>query len=78
VPAVGLRHLAEHVNPGGSLLVTELCSHAQRWAREACGDLWLGFEQEDLAHWAIAAGLVPGESLYLGLRNGIQIQVRHF
>ncbi|GAB0062421.1 MULTISPECIES: ArsR/SmtB family transcription factor [Pseudomonas syringae group] len=78
VPAEALRQLAEHVKPGGSLLVTELCSHDQSWAREACGDLWLGFEQEDLARWAIAAGLVPGESLYVGLRNGFQIQVRHF
>lgn len=77
-PADALKQLAGHVRPGGSLLVTDLCSHDQSWAREACGDLWLGFEQEDLAHWAIAAGLVPGESLYVGLRNGFQIQVRHF
>ncbi|NGE35891.1 ArsR family transcriptional regulator, partial [Klebsiella pneumoniae] len=28
--------------------------------------------------WADAAGLAPGESLYIGLRNGFQIQVRHF
>ena len=77
-PAEALKQLARHVRPGGSLLITELCSHDQSWAREACGDLWLGFEQEDLARWAIAAGLVPGESLYVGLRNGFQIQVRHF
>ncbi|MBX8494305.1 metalloregulator ArsR/SmtB family transcription factor [Pseudomonas cichorii] len=77
-PAEALRQLAERLQPGGSLLVTELCSHDQSWAREACGDLWLGFEQDDLARWAIAAGLVPGESLYVGLRNGFQIQVRHF
>ncbi|WP_010485745.1 ArsR/SmtB family transcription factor [Pseudomonas sp. S9] len=77
-PAEALKQLAARVNPGGSLLVTELCSHNQSWARQACGDLWLGFEQGDLAHWAIAAGLTPGESLYVGLRNGFQIQVRHF
>ncbi len=77
-PAAALRQLAARVTPGGSLLVTELCSHNQSWAKEACGDLWLGFEQEDLALWATAAGLVPGESLYVGLRNGFQIQVRHF
>jgi DNA-binding transcriptional ArsR family regulator/precorrin-6B methylase 2 len=77
-PAGAVAHLAGHLKPGGSLLVTELCSHNQSWAREACGDLWLGFEQEDLARWATAAGLVPGESLYVGLRNGFQIQVRHF
>ncbi|MFE2004473.1 ArsR/SmtB family transcription factor [Pseudomonas guariconensis] len=77
-PALALRLLAKRVKAGGSLLVTELCSHDQSWAREACGDLWLGFEQEDLARWARVAGLVPGDSLYVGLRNGFQIQVRHF
>ncbi|MBO3278169.1 metalloregulator ArsR/SmtB family transcription factor [Pseudomonas schmalbachii] len=77
-PADALKQLARLVRPGGSLLVTDLCSHDQGWAREACGDLWLGFDQEDLARWADAAGLEPGESVYIGLRNGFQIQVRHF
>ncbi|MGY2238645.1 ArsR/SmtB family transcription factor [Pseudomonas gingeri] len=77
-PAEALKQMAVLLRPGGSLLVTELCSHNQSWAREACGDLWLGFEQEDLARWATAAGLMPGDSLYVGLRNGFQIQVRHF
>lgn len=77
-PAEALKQLATHVKSGGSLLITELCSHNQNWARETCGDLWLGFEQDDLARWASAAGLVPSDSLYVGLRNGFQIQVRHF
>lgn len=77
-PAEAFRQLALHVAPGGSLLISELCSHDQSWAREACGDLWLGFEQDDLSRWASAAGLVPGESLYIGLKNGFQIQLRHF
>jgi len=77
-PAEALKRLARQVKSGGSLLITELCSHNQSWARQACGDLWLGFEQDDLARWAVAAGLTAGESLYVGLRNGFQIQVRHF
>lgn len=77
-PAEALKRLARQVKSGGSLLITELCSHNQSWARQACGDLWLGFEQDDLARWAVAAGLTPGESLYVGLRNGFQIQLRHF
>ncbi|MEN5091113.1 metalloregulator ArsR/SmtB family transcription factor [Pseudomonas protegens] len=77
-PAEALKQMAQLLQPGGSLLVTDLCSHNQSWAKEACGDLWLGFEQDDLARWATAAGLTPGESLYVGLRNGFQIQVRHF
>lgn len=77
-PASALARLAQRVRPGGSLLLTELCSHDQQWAREACGDVWLGFDHEELAQWAEQAGLQPGASLYLGLRNGFQIQVRHF
>ncbi len=77
-PAEAMRQLSPLINSGGHLLITELCSHNQSWAREACGDLWLGFEQDDLARWAEAAGLRVGESLYLGLKNGFQIQVRHF
>lgn len=77
-PADALRALAGLVKPGGSLLITELCSHNQSWVRDACGDVWLGFEQEDLARWAIAVGLTPGESVYIGLKNGFQIQLRHF
>lgn len=77
-PAEALGQLARLVAEGGSLLVTELCSHDQAWARDACGDLWLGFDQDDLARWAEHAGLMSGESLYIGLKNGFQIQVRHF
>ena len=77
-PADALSLLARLVKPGGSLLLTELCRHDQDWAKQACGDLWLGFDQDELALWANAAGLIPRESLYLGLKNGFQIQLRHF
>lgn len=77
-PADALCNLAQLVKPAGSLLITELCRHDQDWAKQACGDLWLGFDQDELALWADAAGLIPSESLYLGLKNGFQIQLRHF
>jgi len=77
-PAEALQRLALCVAPGGSLVITDLCPHDQAWARAACGDLWLGFDQDELARWAQEAGLLAGESLYLGLRNGFQIQVRQF
>lgn len=63
---------------GGKLLLTELCGHDQDWARETCGDVWLGFEPETLEQWAVSAGFLGGESQYLALRNGFQIQVREF
>ncbi|MGB1091143.1 MAG: ArsR/SmtB family transcription factor [Oceanobacter sp.] len=63
---------------GGYLLITDLCPHDQNWARESCGDLWLGFEPDDLSAWAAEAGLAQEQSQFLGLRNGFQIQFRLF
>ncbi|MCV6625833.1 MAG: metalloregulator ArsR/SmtB family transcription factor [Cellvibrionaceae bacterium] len=77
-PAQIFLDLAATLNSGGSLLVTDLCRHDQSWAQTACGDLWLGFEPEDLSQWAAAAGLAEGQSVYFALRNGFQIQVREF
>lgn len=77
-PAEALKRFADLLKPGGSLVLTELCSHDQSWVRDTCGDLWLGFDKEDLARWAENAGLVVGGSLYMGLRNGFQIQLQQF
>lgn len=63
---------------GGLLVISDLCSHDQNWVKANCGDLWLGFEPEELSAWAQDAGLATGETLFIGLRNGFQIQVREF
>ena len=70
--------VAQLLRSGGTFLVTDLCRHEQVWARESCGDLWLGFEPADLSQWAEEAGLKEGQSQYSGLRNGFQIQFRLF
>ena len=77
-PAEVIAGLARALRPGGVLLLTDLCAHDQAWAREACGDLWLGFAPEDLGRWARLAGLAEGEGLYLALRNGFRVQLRIF
>ena len=77
-PAKTFEDTAALLNREGYLLIVELCSHDQDWVRESCGDLWLGFEEGDLDHWAEKAGLEIQQSSYLGLRNGFQIQMRTF
>jgi ArsR family transcriptional regulator len=77
-PSVIFAWVSRLLKPGGSMLVSELSSHDQDWVRESCGDLWLGFSVDDLSGWAQDASLSIGESQYLGLRNGFQIQVRRF
>lgn len=77
-PAAIFQDMQQLLLPGGRLLVTELCQHHQSWVREACGDLWLGFEPEELSRWAQAALLEPGQAQYFALRNGFQFQIREF
>ncbi|MHA7815886.1 MAG: ArsR/SmtB family transcription factor [Pseudohaliea sp.] len=77
-PARVLADAAAHLAPGGVIAVTDLCRHHQGWARENCGDLWLGFEPEQLTAWAVEAGLGDLASSFLAQRNGFQIQVRLF
>ncbi|WP_460239561.1 ArsR/SmtB family transcription factor [Aurantivibrio plasticivorans] len=77
-PAELFQHSTQLLHHGGALIVTDLCHHNQQWVTESCGDLWLGFEPEDLTEWAAQAGLNEGQSIFFALRNGFQIQIRHF
>ena len=77
-PADIFQDLSKALAPGGALLICDLCRHEQTWAKEACGDLWQGFEPQDFTRWANAAGLDEGQSVYFALRNGFQIQLRQF
>lgn len=77
-PATMIREVSNALATGGALIITELCSHQQTWARENCGDVWLGFAPDDLKEWAQAANLRAGQSVYFALRNGFQIQIQQF
>lgn len=77
-PARLFRTARRLLKPGGHLLIVDLRSHDQDWTRDTCGDLWLGFEPVDLDEWAADAGLARGQSAYLGLKNGFQVQARLF
>lgn len=70
--------LAHLLNRDGRLFVTDLCSHNENWVQEACGDLWQGFDPEELSDWAEAAGFDEGQSVYLTQLNGFRVQIREF
>lgn len=77
-PAEIFQDCATILKPSGVMVVCDLSRHDQEWAKESCGDLWLGFESQELTRWAKKAGLDESESLFIGLRNGFQIQLRQF
>lgn len=70
--------VSKSLKTGGLLLICELCQHNQDWVRNACGDLWLGFEPKELNLWAKENRLREGQSDFFALRNGFQIQIRQF
>lgn len=70
--------VSKFLNKDGMLFITELCSHDQSWVKESCGDLWLGFEPDELRQMAEDACLSEGESIYLAQRNGFRVQIRQF
>lgn len=77
-PALIFEQCAQLLNANGFMLVAELCRHNQDWVKNSCGDLWQGFEPEELKQWAQNAGLLSIQDLFLGLRNGFQIQLHLF
>lgn len=77
-PANAFRKLGSLVKDHGFVIVADLNAHDQDWARESCGDVWLGFAPEEIESWAAAAGFTEMNSQYLGLRNGFQIQIKLF
>lgn len=77
-PQQAMQKIRQLLRRGGYLIIADLCSHNQEWARTSLGDVWLGFDPDDLKTWAQAAGFHEDQSLYLGLKNGFQIQLKLF
>ncbi len=77
-PANFFQGIAAKVRSGGRLFVIDLGPHSQDWTREVCGDLWLGFDANDLDTWAQEAKFKIGQSAFLGLKNGFQVQLKLF
>ena len=77
-PAEIFRDAFDILQSSGVLVVCDLSHHHQEWTRENCGDLWLGFEPQELSNWAKLAGFQEDESVFIGLRNGFQIQLHKF
>ncbi|MDX1341572.1 MAG: metalloregulator ArsR/SmtB family transcription factor [Reinekea sp.] len=76
MPESEIAQCGKLLNPNGLLIITDLCHHDQEWAREQCGDQWLGFEPEELHQWAKRHGFDHDQTRFLALRNGFQVQTQ--
>lgn len=69
---------ARILTTNGLLVIAELCNHDQDWVKELCGDVWLGFNPTELAHWSAQAGFTQTQQQFLAQRNGFRVQVSAF
>lgn len=76
MPESEIAQCAQLLSDDGLLIITDLCQHDQEWAREQCGDQWLGFEPEELHVWAHRQGFQREQTRFLALRNGFQVQTQ--
>lgn len=76
LPEAEIEQCARLLSDNGLLIITDLCHHDQEWAREQCGDQWLGFEPAELHQWAQRHGFDPKQTRFLALRNGFQVQTQ--
>lgn len=77
-PAQIFYDVYDMLKPEGVFVLCDLSHHDQEWSKESCGDVWLGFETQELSTWAERAGFKEIKSVYIGLRNGFQVQLRKF
>ncbi len=77
-PQLIFEHARSLLAGGGVFVVSELCQHDQAWVRDAAGDVWLGFNENQLIGWASSAGMQKTVSSYTALRNGFRIQIHTF
>lgn len=56
-PEAVIREAARSLRPGGKLLIVDMAMHDRDEYRREMGHVWLGFEPEQIASWAAAAGL---------------------
>ena len=50
-PQDALREVHHGLRDRGHFLVAEFCAHDEESYRERLGDLWLGFNRDDLERW---------------------------
>ena len=70
--------IAAQLKDGGYWVVSELGSHEQNWTIDACGDLWLGFEEKQLETWANDEQFILDQRDCIALNNGFNIFVHRY
>ena len=67
-PSAVLHEIRRVLAPGGVLVLADLARHEREWVRERLADQWLGFGEEEVSAWLMAAGF--SKFLYQRVEGG--------
>ena len=70
-PAKVFKDISHFLNNNGVLVICELSHHNQEWTKENCGDIWLGFETEELTKWAKQAHFKADKTVFIGITRSL-------
>ncbi len=77
-PQKFISQIASQLRKDGIWVVCDLVAHEQNWTLDACGDLWLGFDENTLEQWAQHHQFHLQRRDCIALNNGFNIFVHRY
>ena len=72
-PSLALRELRRVLAPNGRFIIIDMLKHDQEWMREKLGDLWLGFEAEEICQLLTEQNFIDIKLEQMSIENGLPL-----
>ncbi len=72
-PSLALQELRRVLAPKGRFIIIDMLKHDQEWMREKLGDLWLGFEAEEICQLLTEQNFIDIKLEQMSIENGLPL-----
>ena len=70
---LALQELSRVLAPNGRFIIIDMLKHDQEWMREKLGDLWLGFEAEEICKLLTEQNFIDIKLEQMSIENGLPL-----